>query len=96
MSITITAGHLEGLKVWASVLEASLHDYSRTERIRDDAHDLVMAVWSLLEDNGQDLISDADAADRALARHIMGEPINDTLAASADAIARTERLASLS
>ena len=89
----INEGHLEGLRAWASVLEASLRDDSRTDRIRDDAHDLVMAVWSLLEDNGQDLINDADAADRALARHIMGAPINDTLAASADAITRMERIA---
>ena len=72
MSVKITEGHLEGLRAWASVLEASLRDDSRTDRIRDDAHDLVMSVWSLLEDNGQDLINDATEADRALANYIVG------------------------
>ena len=68
----ITEGHLESLRAWASVLEISLRDDSRTDRIRDDAHDLVMAVWSLLEDNGHDLITDTIEADKALARCIVG------------------------
>lgn len=70
---TITAGHLASLQAWASVTEASLRDPARTDRIRDDAHDLVMAVWSLLTDNGQDLIEDPHEADVALAKCIVGE-----------------------
>jgi hypothetical protein len=73
-TITITREELSGIRAWASVLEASLRDSARTGRIRDDAHDLVMSVWSLLEAHGMDLIwDDPVAADVALGQHIIGE-----------------------
>ena len=71
----VTAEALEGIRAWASVLEASLRDPARTDRIRDDAHDLVMTVSSLLETFGTDVIwNDPVAADAALGRYILGDP----------------------
>lgn len=68
---TVSGIHLMGLRAWASVLEASLRDDARTDRIRDDAHDLVVKIGTLLEDCGSDVIwDDADAADRALGEYI--------------------------
>lgn len=72
-NIIIAPAELNGIRAWASVLEASLRDDTRTDRIRDDAHDLVMSVWSLLEAHGMDLIwDDPEAADKALGEHIIG------------------------
>lgn len=73
-TITITPAELNGIRAWASVLEASLRDDSRTDRIRDDAHDLVMSVSFLLEAHGMELIwDDPTAADVALGQHILGQ-----------------------
>lgn len=71
-TITVTAAELAGIRAWASVLEASLRDPERTDRIRDDAHDLVMNVSFLLQDVGTDVIwDDPVAADKALGEWII-------------------------
>jgi hypothetical protein len=70
---TVTVDQLSGIRAWASVLEASLRDDTRTDRIRDDAHDLVMAVSGLLQEFGTDVIwDDPTAADKALGEVLMG------------------------